>query len=95
MSIILLHFFVKMYIYCKSQSAIAILLYHGCCMLTNQIAQLEVGNFHNHLPRGGCSFMFYSFWAMVQVGYITRLHHSVSVSTRLTLPRACVCPSVV
>ena len=28
-------------------------LYHGCCMLTNQIAQLEVGNFHKHLPRGG------------------------------------------
>ena len=27
-------------------------LYHGCCMLTNQIAQLEVGNFHKH-PRGG------------------------------------------
>ena len=22
-------------------------------MLTNQIAQLEVGNFHKHLPRGG------------------------------------------
>ena len=22
-------------------------------MLTNQIAQLEVGNFHEHLPRGG------------------------------------------
>ena len=28
-------------------------LYHGCCMLTNQIAQLKVGNFHKHLPRGG------------------------------------------
>ena len=31
-------------------------LYHGCCMLTNQIAQLEVGNFHKHLPRGGYFF---------------------------------------
>ena len=37
-------------------------LYHGSCMLTNQIAQLEVSNFHKHLPRGGYpSFMFYSF----------------------------------
>ena len=48
-------------------------LYHGCCMLTNQIAQLEVGNFHKHLLRGGyylpkamLIIMFYSFLAMVQ-----------------------------
>ena len=28
-------------------------LYHGCHSLTNQISQLEVGNFHNHLLGGG------------------------------------------
>ena len=33
-------------------------LYHGCCMLTNEIAQLEVSNFNKHLPRGG---YFHSF----------------------------------
>ena len=46
--------------------------------LTNQIAQLDVGNFHKRLPRGGyflpkaMLIMFYSFRAMAQVGYITR-----------------------
>ena len=53
-------------------------------MLTNQIAQLEVGNFHKHLPRGGyflpkAHVLFFS-------GHGTsRLHHSVLVSSRLTL----------
>ena len=28
-------------------------LYHGCHSLTNQISQLEVGIFHNHLLGGG------------------------------------------
>ena len=65
-------------------------LYHGCCMLTNQIAQLEVGNFHTHLPRGG---YFLPKAILIHVlllsGHGTsQLHHSVSVSTRLTLPRA-------
>ena len=61
---------------CVSRVSDYLTLYHGCCMLTNQIAQLEVGNFHKHLPRGGyflpkaMLIMFYSFRATVQVGYI-------------------------
>ena len=52
-------------------------LYHGCCMLSNQIAQLEVGNFDKHLPRSGyflpkAMLIHVLFLAMVQVGYITR-----------------------
>ena len=53
-------------------------LYHGRCMLTNQIAQLEVGNFHKHLPRGGyflpkamlIHVLFFSGHGTMQVGYI-------------------------
>ena len=52
-------------------------------MLTNQIAQVEVGNF---IRRGGyflpkAHVLFFS-------GHDTsRLHHEVEVSTRFTLPR--------
>ena len=58
-------------------------------MLTNQIAQLEVGNFHKHLPRGG---YFLPKAMLIHVLFFSghgtsRLHHSVSVSTRLTLPQ--------
>ena len=64
--------------------------YHGCSMLTNQIAQLEVGNFHKHLPRGGYSL---PKAMLIHVPFFlghgtSQLHHSVSVSTRFTQPRA-------
>ena len=42
--------------------------YHGCCMLTNQIAQLEVGNSSPEVVifcLRPCSFIVYSFRAMV------------------------------
>ena len=57
--------------------------------LLNQIAQLEVGNFHKHLPRGG---YFLPKAMLIHVLFFSghygtsRLHHLVSVSTRLTLP---------
>ena len=62
-----------------------ICMYHGCCMLTNLIAQLEVGNFHKHLPRGG---YFLPKAMLIHVLFFSGhygtspLHHSVSVSTR-------------
>ena len=54
-------------------------------------SNLEVGNFHKHLPRGG---YFLPKAMLVHVLFFSghgtsRLHHSVSVSMRLTLPRAC------
>ena len=59
-------------------------------MLTNEIAQLEVGNFHKQLPRGG---YFLPKAMLLHVLFFSghgtsRLHHSVSVSMRFTPPRA-------
>ena len=56
-------------------------------MLTNQIAQLEVGNFHKHLPRGGyflpkAMLIHVLFFSGHGTGW---LHHSVSVSMQFTL----------
>ena len=49
-------------------------LYHDCCMLANQIAQL------NYLPRGG--YFLHKAHVLFFSGHGTsRLHHSVSVST--------------